>query len=90
MSVNIEVKMNFSSLQIPQMLPQKHPFIFIDEVKSVEKGTSGTGIKRLNDMDAIFKCHFPDNLILPACIQIEMMAQTAIIIILSNYSTPKE
>lgn len=77
--------MDYSIEQVQRMLPQKHPFVFIDEVKSVKDGSFGVGIKRLSDLDAIFKSHFPGNPVLPACIQIEMMAQTAIIIILSKY-----
>jgi 3-hydroxyacyl-[acyl-carrier-protein] dehydratase len=58
-------------------LPHRAPFIFIDEVESVEAGIQAEARKRFDGEEPFFRGHFPGNPILPGVLLTEAMAQTA-------------
>ncbi len=70
---------------ILKMLPHRYPFLLVDRLKDVVPGESGIGIKNMTMNEAFFQGHFPDNPIMPGVLQIEAMAQTAGIIVLTAF-----
>ncbi|MES5896382.1 3-hydroxyacyl-ACP dehydratase FabZ [Bacillus cereus group sp. RP43] len=74
--------------QIKELLPQKYPFIFIDQVKEYETGKKVVCVKNLTGNEHFFQGHFPNNSIFPGVLIIEAMAQSAIL--LSKLSMSKE
>lgn len=66
--------------KIKSILPQREPFLFIDEVIEVEEGKRVVAKKYLDPKADFFKGHFPGNPVMPGVLTIEAMAQTAIIL----------
>jgi len=71
--------------KIKSILPQREPFLFVDEVVEVEEGKRVVAVKYIEPKSDFFKGHFPKNPVMPGVLTIEAMAQTAIIL----YSTAK-
>ena len=71
--------------KIKAILPQREPFLFIDEVIEVEEGKRIVAKKYLDPKADFFKGHFPNKPIMPGVLIIEAMAQASIIL----YSTAK-
>jgi len=69
---------------IMKILPHRHPFLFLDRVKIIEKGVKGIGYKNVTISEPFFQGHFPLKPIMPGVLQIEAMAQTAAFIIASE------
>jgi 3-hydroxyacyl-[acyl-carrier-protein] dehydratase len=68
------------AVEIMRVLPHRHPFLFVDRVVSVEKGVSIVAEHLVSMSDPILQGHFPDNPIVPGVVQIEAMAQAAIVL----------
>jgi 3-hydroxyacyl-[acyl-carrier-protein] dehydratase len=58
-------------------LPHREPFVFVDEVLSLENGVSARGLKIFRGDEAFFAGHFPGEPIVPGVILTEALAQTA-------------
>jgi 3-hydroxyacyl-[acyl-carrier-protein] dehydratase len=58
-------------------LPHRPPFIFIDEVTSVETGRNANAVKRFSSHEPFLQGHFPGNPIIPGVLITEALAQTA-------------
>lgn len=84
--------MTFHSDFVKDFLPHRHPFLFIDSIKSItfpeledgqkptEANFLGNEVVALYHTDPthpIFEGHFPDNPIFPGVCQVEMMAQAS-------------
>lgn len=71
-------------LQIQQILPHRFPFLFIDGVESVdleaEDGPSIVAIRMVSNSDPILQGHFPGNPVVPGVVQVETMAQAAVVL----------
>jgi 3-hydroxyacyl-[acyl-carrier-protein] dehydratase len=66
--------------KIKDILPQREPFLFIDEVVEIEGTTRVVAAKDIRADEYYFKGHFPGKPILPGVLIIEAMAQTSIIL----------
>lgn len=66
--------------KIKSILPQREPFLFIDEVMEVEEGRRVVAKKYLDPKADFFKGHFPGNPLMPGVLTIEAMNQAAIIL----------
>jgi len=71
--------------EIMKMLPHRAPFLLIDKMKNVVPGVSGTGIKNVSFNEPFFQGHFPNNPIMPGVLQVEAMAQTAGVIVMTSF-----
>ena len=69
--------------QIKDIIPQREPFLMIDEVEEYTPGESAIAYKYVDESEYYFKGHFPDNPIMPGVLITESLAQTGAIAILS-------
>lgn len=69
--------------EIENIIPQRDPFLMIDEVEEYVPGQSATAYKYVNENEWYFKGHFPGNPIMPGVLITESLAQTGAIAILS-------
>ncbi len=69
--------------EIKQIIPQREPFLMIDEVEEYKAGESAIAYKYVNEEEWYFKGHFPGNPIMPGVLITESLAQTGAVAILS-------
>ena len=68
---------------IKKIIPQREPFLMIDEVEEYIPGESAIAYKHVDESEYYFKGHFPGNPIMPGVLIVESLAQTGAIAILS-------
>lgn len=82
--------MKLDVTKIQQMLPHRYPFLFVDGVMDWEVNKSIHARKLVSMSDPILQGHFPGNPILPGVVQVEAMAQAAVLLAqLSDAFDPK-
>ncbi|WP_390410400.1 3-hydroxyacyl-ACP dehydratase FabZ [Lacticaseibacillus jixiensis] len=69
--------------EIMQILPHRYPMLLVDRVLTLEPGQRAVGVKNVSVNEAIFQGHFPNNPIFPGVLQIEALAQTGAVALLS-------
>lgn len=69
---------------IEKIIPQRDPFLMIDEIENMVVGKSCIGYKYVNEDEWYFKGHFPNNPIMPGVLIVEALAQTGAVAILSQ------
>ena len=69
--------------EIKNIIPQREPFLMIDEVEEFIPGESAIAYKNINEQEWYFKGHFPGNPIMPGVLITESLAQTGAVAILS-------
>lgn len=70
--------------EIEKIIPQRDPFLMIDEVEEYKPGESAIAYKHVNENEWYFKGHFPENPIMPGVLITESLAQTGAVAILSK------
>ncbi len=74
--------------RIREMLPHRYPFLLVDKI--IEKGTNYiVGVKNITANEPFFQGHFPQEPVLPGVLQVEAMAQTGGILVLSGLDEPE-
>ena len=68
---------------IKEIIPQREPFLMIDEVESFVPGESAIAYKNVSADEWYFKGHFPGNPIMPGVLITESLAQAGAVAILS-------
>ncbi len=69
--------------EIKKIIPQRDPFLMIDEVEEIIEGESAVAYKNVSEDEWYFKGHFPGNPIMPGVLIAESLAQTGAVAILS-------
>ena len=69
--------------EIKKIIPQREPFLMIDEVENYVPGESAVAYKHVDESEYYFKGHFPGNPIMPGVLIVEALAQTGAVAILS-------
>lgn len=73
--------------KIKNLLPHRYPFLLVDKV--IEIGTQHiVGVKNLSFNELFFQGHFPEEPVMPGVLQIEAMAQTGGLLVLSQLEEP--
>lgn len=74
--------------RIRELLPHRYPFLLVDKI--IEKGNNYiVGVKNITANEPFFQGHFPQEPVLPGVLQIEAMAQTGGLLVLSTVDTPE-
>ncbi len=70
--------------EIKKIIPQREPFLMIDEVETYTPKESAIAYKHVREDEWYFKGHFPGNPIMPGVLIAESLAQTGAIAILGS------
>ncbi|EON76246.1 N-acetylglucosamine deacetylase [Lunatimonas lonarensis] len=74
--------------QISNILPHRYPFQLLDKIIYLDQ-TVVAGVKNVTINEPFFMGHFPNNPVMPGVLQVEAMAQTGGILVLSTVSDPE-
>lgn len=74
--------------QIMRLLPHRPPFLLIDKILEMSD-KHVVGLKNVSMNEGFFIGHFPDEPVMPGVLQIEAMAQTGGILVLSSVPDPE-
>ena len=81
MKLNIE--------DIKKLIPHRKPFLFIEELKVIERGKIGESYRTFKETEYFFEGHFPGAPVMPGVLQIEAMAQAGGVLVLSTVADPE-
>lgn len=72
--------MPLDAVEIQNILPHRYPFLFIDRVVDVTPEQAVHAQRLVSQSDPILQGHFPGHPILPGVVQVEAMAQAAVVL----------
>ena len=87
--INFDEAPMYNRDKIKTILPHREPFLFIDEIRDIGDDFI-TGVKFVRQDEDYFKGHFPGEPVMPGVLQLETMAQTGGVLILSTVKNPED
>ena len=87
--INFDEAPMYNRDKIKTILPHREPFLFIDEIRDIGDDFI-TGVKFVREDEDYFKGHFPAEPVMPGVLQLETMAQTGGVLILSTVKNPED
>ncbi len=78
----------YATKEVMKLLPHAHPFLLVDKIIEIGE-THVVGVKNITYDQWFFNGHFPGDPIMPGVLQIEAMAQTGGILVLSTVPDPE-
>ena len=88
--ISDKMKKEYNIEEILEILPQRHPFVFIDRVINLDPGKKVTALKNVNINESYFPGHFPGKPIMPGVLILESMAQAGAFLVLHDLVDPKK
>ena len=76
-------KFVFDIKAILDLLPHRYPLLLVDRIIEHDPGKRIVGLKNVSINEPFFQGHFPGNPVMPGVLQIEAMAQTGAIILMT-------
>lgn len=76
--------MKLTTKEIMEIIPHRHPFLLIDTIEEMVPGIKAVGKKCVTYNEPFFAGHFPNEPVMPGVLQIEALAQTGAVAILSK------
>lgn len=75
--------MLYNSDDIQKIIPHRYPFLLVDRIEEIV-GNKVVGIKCISANEMQFLGHFPQKHIMPGVLQLEALAQTVAVMLLSK------
>ena len=79
----------YDNMAVRRMLPHRYPMQLVDKIVDMGKDYV-VGIKNVTANEPFFQGHFPEEPIMPGVLQVEAMAQTGGILVLSKVEDPED
>jgi len=79
----------FNIQEILKFLPHRYPFLLVDRVLELEKGSRIVAIKNVSYNEHFFQGHFPDIKIMPGVLVVEALAQAGGILLHHSIPDPQ-
>jgi beta-hydroxyacyl-ACP dehydratase FabZ len=69
--------------RVMELLPHRYPLLLVDRIIECDYKTKIVGLKNVSVNEPCFQGHFPGNPVMPGVLQLEAMAQTAGILMIT-------
>ncbi len=74
--------------QIMKIIPHRYPFLLVDRITELDcEGRHVVGIKNVTMNEPFFQGHFPGHPVMPGVLQLEAMAQTGGVLLITLLET---
>lgn len=83
---NVEPVLDINAIR--EKLPHRYPFLLVDKIIEIGKKHI-VGVKNVTVNEPFFQGHFPQEPVMPGVLQIEAMAQTGGLLVLSQVDEPE-
>ena len=77
------------NLRIRELLPHRYPFLMVDKIIQMTDKYI-VGVKNITSNEPFFTGHFPQEPVMPGVLQVEAMAQTGGLLVLSGLDNPEK
>ena len=77
------------NIRIRELLPHRYPFLMVDKIIQMTDKFI-VGVKNITSNEPFFTGHFPQEPVMPGVLQIEAMAQTGGLLVLSGLDDPEK